>query len=227
MNKQSQWLFEAPLTSEAAQYINQKYYSNPELDAEWELQQGNSAEYPSSEWMPAATVNFTTWKNKSLRPIDKVVIHITDGPTIQSTINWFQNSNQIIKVKDPKTGNLVDLPIKVSAHYVIGQDGKVVQMVKHSDIAHHASSSNASSIGIEHVARKSGKNQLPPTQAQYCSSAALVNWLCRGFGIPMNRLHILGHSEAAPADHHDCPSSLWNWQYYMRLVTSGSCFPLS
>lgn len=35
MNRANPWLFEAPLISEAAQYINQEYYSNPELKPEY------------------------------------------------------------------------------------------------------------------------------------------------------------------------------------------------
>jgi N-acetylmuramoyl-L-alanine amidase len=213
-------LFETPLNLRSTYYKNLEYF-NPE----WESF-NNSADYPSAEWIPAAKGNYTRWTSISLRPIDRIVIHVTDAPTIGSTINWFQNPKQIIKVRN-RDGNLVDKRINVSSHYLVGQDGRIVQMVKQNDIAHHASSVNNSSIGIEHVARISGAKQLLPSQAQYCSSAALVNWLCAGYGIPMNRQHILGHSEATPRDGHNCPSPSWNWQYYMRLVTSGSCFPMT
>jgi hypothetical protein len=203
------WLFETPSTSRSTYYTNSEYF-NPERESS-----NNSADYPSAEWIPAATGNFTRWTNNSLRPIDRIVIHITDGPTIGSAINTFRSPN----------------PNKVSSHYVVGQDGRIVQMVKHNDIAHHASSANPSSIGIEHVActgrdRRICPTVLPPSQSQLCSSAALVNWLCTGFGIPMDRQHILGHAEAAKTTH-GCPSSLWNWDYYMKLVTSGSCFPIA
>ena len=160
MNRRNQWLFEAPL-------ITRPHYDR-EWETEWESATG-SADYPSAEWMPAATANFKKWTNNGLRPIDKIVIHITDVPTIGSTINTFQNPAS-----------------KVSAHYVVGQDGRIVQMVQHNDIAYHASTANGSSIGIEHVActglnKKFCPTITPPTQAQYCSSAALVNWLCNGF----------------------------------------------
>jgi N-acetyl-anhydromuramyl-L-alanine amidase AmpD len=206
MKKQTHWLFEAPLIMQRTQYPK---YGYSRLETEWESPSG--ADYPAAEWIPAATANFTRWTNNSLRPIDRIVIHITDGPTIGSTINWFKNPQS-----------------KVSSHYVVGQDGRIVQMVKHNDIAYHASSANPSSIGIEHVActgrdKRICPTVLPPSQAQLCSSAALVNWLCAGFGIPMDRQHILGHAEAAGTTH-GCPSSLWNWDYYMQLVTSGSCF---
>jgi N-acetyl-anhydromuramyl-L-alanine amidase AmpD len=153
------------------------------------------------------------------RTINRIVIHITDGqPKLNGTVSWFKN---------PSAG--------VSAHYVVGQDGEVVQMVKHNDIAWHASSANGDSIGIEHVARsphewdrKLGHTDpgMMPTDAQYCGSAALVNWLCTQFNLPMDRDHVLGHSEADPkTTHTDCPNAVWDWDYYMGLVTSGTCSP--
>jgi V8-like Glu-specific endopeptidase len=187
---------------------------------------GTSAEYPqASRYEAAAGVNFRSVSGA--RTINRIVIHITDGgPKINGTIGWFQNPDQ----RDAK-GN----PIHVSAHYVIGQDGEVVQMVKHNDVAWHASSANSDSIGIEHVARSPhawdkllGHTDpgIMPTETQYCASAALVNWLCSQFSIPMDRTHVLGHSEASPRDHHDgCPNSVWDWDYYMGMVTSSSCMP--
>jgi V8-like Glu-specific endopeptidase len=183
-----------------------------------------AAEYPqASRFEPAAGVNFRAVTGT--RTINRIVIHITDGgPKINGTIGWFQNPNQ---------RNAKGDPIHVSAHYVIGQDGEVVQMVKHNDVAWHASSANSDSIGIEHVARAPhawdkllghADAGLMPTDVQCCASAALVNWLCNEFNIPLDRTHILGHSEASPRDHHDgCPNAVWNWDYYMGMVTSGSC----
>src|SRR4030095_3422617 len=79
------------------------------------------------------------------------------------------------------------------------------------------------SIGIEHVANTKGLN---PTPAQMCASAALVTWLCDTFGIPVDRTHILGHSEAdTRTTHTGCPNAVWNWGYYMGLVTSRTCYP--
>ena len=173
-------------------------------------------EYPgASRFVPANSGNFRAVKDT--RTIKRIVIHITDGQSkLNGTVGWFQ---------DPSA--------KVSAHYVVGQDGEVVQMVMNNDIAWHASSANGDSIGIEHVARsphewdkKLGHTDpgMMPTEQQYCSSAALVNWLCNQFNLPMDRTHILGHSEADPkTTHTDCPNAVWDWEYYMGLVTSNSC----
>jgi outer membrane protein OmpA-like peptidoglycan-associated protein len=43
MNRQSQWLFEAPASSEAAPYTHLEYYSLPEEEAEWEQSPSSSS----------------------------------------------------------------------------------------------------------------------------------------------------------------------------------------
>src|SRR5262249_32449618 len=156
------------------------------------------------------------------RQINRVVIHITDGSgKINGTIDWFKNTDQ---------RNSKGKKIYASAHYIVGRDGEVVQMVRNNDIAGHASSANNDSIGIEHEARSAGERGrndkgLMPTEEEYCASAALVNWLCNEFNLPMDRQHIVGHNEASPRDGHtDCPDGVWDWDYYMGLVTSGACY---
>jgi len=168
---------------------------------------GASPEYPqASRFAAAAAGNF---RPASRTTATRVVIHITDGSTTAGTVSWFQN---------PASG--------VSAHYVVGRDGEVVQMVRHADVAFHARSANADSIGIEHVAR--AKPKTPPTETEYAASAALVRWLCDTFSIPMDRTHILGHSEADPATTHTaCPNSVWDWDYFMGMVKSASSYPQS
>jgi N-acetyl-anhydromuramyl-L-alanine amidase AmpD len=163
----------------------------------------------ATRFVPAAAGNYRVWHESTPRPVRRIVIHITDGgANINGTISWFQNP-----------------AARVSSHYIVGQDGEVVQMVRHNDVAWHAGNANGDSIGIEHVANTRGLN---PTDIQYCSSAALVNWLCTQYGIPMDRVHIVGHADADPnTTHRACPNAVWNWDYYMRMVTSGTCLPQS
>ena len=161
-------------------------------------------EYPGARrFEPAATGNYRAVSGK--RTIDRIVIHITDGgANINGTIGWFKNP-----------------AAKVSAHYVIGQDGEVVQMVAHNDVAWHAGSANGTSIGIEHVANTRG---LMPTVRQMEASAALVTWLCDTYGIEAKRENILGHAEAdGKTTHTGCPNAVWNWDYYMTLISTRSC----
>ena len=163
------------------------------------------AEYPqATRYEPADPGNYRARSGQ--RTINRVVIHITDGGSnINGTISWFKNP-----------------AARVSAHYVVGQNGEVVQMVAHNDVAWHAGPANGDSIGIEHVASR-GRNILP-TDAEYCASAQLVHWLCQQFNIPMDRAHVLGHSEADPrTTHTGCPNSVWDWNRYMPMVISGSC----
>ena len=166
---------------------------------------GEAADYPgASRFAPAAKGNFHKGRRRGA-VIDRIVIHITaGGPKIDGTIGWFQNPEA-----------------KVSAHYVVGRDGEVVQMVHDADTAYHASSANSRSIGIEHNANKPyklNKRDLPPTEPQYAASAKLVAWLCATHGVPVDREHIVGHQEASPKDNHDCPSNYWHWDHYMDLV---------
>lgn len=65
--------------------------------------------------------------------IGAIVLHYTAAMTLESTLYWFaQRTSQ------------------VSAHYVIGRDGRIVQMVKDEDTAWHAGNRrvNQESIGI-------------------------------------------------------------------------------
>ncbi len=169
------------------------------------LSGGATPDYPqASRFAAAASSNYRAVSGT--RNISRVVIHITDGgANINGTIGWFQNPSA-----------------KVSAHYVVGQDGEVVQMVRNNDVAWHAGSANGDSIGIEHVANTKG---LVPTSSEYCASAALTRWLCDQFGIPIDRSHILGHSEADPkTTHKGCPNAVWDWDYFMGMVESQTCY---
>jgi N-acetylmuramoyl-L-alanine amidase len=76
------------------------------------------------------------------RRVAAIVYHYTAGPTQAGTVSWFQNPQS-----------------RVSAHYVIGRNGRIVQMVRLNRAAWHAGRSilagrrgvNRFSIGIEIV----------------------------------------------------------------------------
>ena len=69
----------------------------------------------------------------------------------------------IARFMDPRT--------RVSAHYIVAQDGHILQLVSEDDTAFHAGEygANQRSIGIEHEA----SGMMPPTDAQYAASARL------------------------------------------------------
>jgi N-acetyl-anhydromuramyl-L-alanine amidase AmpD len=139
----------------------------------------------------------------STREITHLVCHITDsGGSAEAIAQWFAAPER-----------------KVSAHYVIGRKGEIIQMVKHNDVAFHASNANGYSIGIEHVAKKG----LPPTHVQYAASAALVRWLCQRYGIPLSRSRVVGHAEIDTlTTHKHCPAIAWDWGQYWKVVTNGA-----
>ncbi|MFC9242630.1 peptidoglycan-binding protein [Streptomyces sp. NPDC057136] len=154
-----------------------------------------SPDYPPALWVPANSANYTKGRSAT---VDKVVVHVTQG-SYAGTISWFQNPAS-----------------EVSAHYVVrSSDGQTTQMVRDSDTAWHARSANASSLGIEHEGWVDNPSWF--TDPMYRSSAALTKHLCDRYGIPKDRAHIIGHSEAPGNDHTD-PGVHWNWDYYMQLV---------
>ncbi|MDQ1288336.1 MAG: hypothetical protein QG622_1901, partial [Actinomycetota bacterium] len=149
--------------------------------------------------------------------VDRIVIHITDAPTTSSTVSHFTRADA-----------------DSSAHYLVGQDGEVIQFVSEDDTAWHARGVNRRSIGIEHVAVKQGGvtyggttfGYLPPTDLEYEESAALVAHLCEKYGLTPDRTTIIGHREADPSSTHtSCPDGAWDWDHFLRLVTTGVCSP--
>ncbi|MBM7441065.1 peptidoglycan-binding protein [Streptomyces sp. HB132] len=158
-----------------------------------------SPDYPPALWVAANSANFATGRTAT---VDKVVIHVTQG-SYAGTISWFQNATS-----------------KVSSHYVVrSSDGQITQMVRDKDTAYHAKSANASSLGIEHEGFVDDPSWF--TDTMYRSSAALTTYLCDRYGIPKDRAHVIGHSEAPGNDHTD-PGANWNWTYYMQLVGGSS-----
>ena len=119
--------------------------------------------------------------------IDRIILHYTAGPTVQSTISWFLNN-----------------PRQVSAHYVIDKNGDIYQMVPDAERANHCRGANSSSIGIEHVAEKSEHL----TGQQEAASVALIKWLLATYDLLPSA--ITGHRFAPNyIGSTDCPDALF------------------
>jgi N-acetylmuramoyl-L-alanine amidase len=97
--------------------------------------------------------------------VDTIILHHTASGTTSSCVRWFENPES-----------------KVSAHYVIGKDGSIIQMVNTFYRAWHAGNSvidgrtnvNDYSVGIEIV--NTGSEPYP--EAQVTAVRNIVGHLC-------------------------------------------------
>lgn len=159
-----------------------------------------TADYPRATWYGASSSNYST-ASRGAAQIDTIVIHVTQG-SWSSAINWFGDS---------RAG--------VSAHYVMRRsDGFAGQCVREKDIAWHAGNwnYNTRSIGIEHEGY--ADNSGTWTDAMLRGSARLSAYLCKKYGIPIDRTRIIGHGEVPNSPHPYCPGSYFPWDKYMNLV---------
>ncbi|QLH20276.1 N-acetylmuramoyl-L-alanine amidase [Streptomyces sp. Rer75] len=169
----------------------------------------------SCEWIPAPYEQFgdNDYGNHDLgnRPlsqsIDYIVIHDTEG-------SW------------DTTLKLVQDPTYVSWQYTLrSSDGHIAQHVPLKDVAWHAGNwyVNAKSIGLEHEGFLTAPDAWY-TEAMYRSSARLVKWLARRYGIPLDRQHILGHDNVPGTTAttirgmHTDPGPYWDWAHYFSLL---------
>ncbi|WP_396186290.1 N-acetylmuramoyl-L-alanine amidase [Flavobacterium sp.] len=142
----------------------------------------------STEWI--STVNF------NLRKPNFIIIHHTAQDSLAQTLKTFT-------ITKPQ----------VSSHYVIADDGKVVQMVNDYLRAWHGGNSswgknsdiNSASIGIE----LDNNGFEPFSDKQIISLLALLTKLKKDYNIPTQ--NIIGHSDIAPSRKTD-PSKLFPWK---------------
>src|SRR5690606_32120709 len=124
--------------------------------------------------------------------IDALILHYTGMPSAAAAVN-----------------RLCDPAAKVSAHYLIDEDGSVVQLVPEERRAWHAGVSewqgrpglNDCSIGIELVNPGHEWGYRPFTEAQYEACIALCRAILERWPIPPGR--VLAHSDVAPARKQD------------------------
>ncbi|TLG75717.1 thiamine phosphate synthase [Methylocystis sp. B8] len=138
-----------------------------------------------------------------LRPISSLVLHYTGMPTSESALALLCN---------PRS--------KVSAHYFVEEDGRVLQLVPESQRAWHAGISfwagetdmNSASIGIE-IVHPGYLDPRPYTAAQIEATAALAKDICRRHAITPER--VLAHSDIAPGRKRD-PGEFFPWDELAR-----------
>ena len=138
-------------------------------------------------------------------PVSILVLHYTGMKSAAAAIDW---------LADPES--------KVSAHYVVTEDGQVVQMVREEDRAWHAgvgswrgvkSDLNSASIGIEIVNPGHEWGYVPFPEEQMDAVVRLSHSIVSRHGIaPSN---VIGHSDLAPARKQD-PGELFDWERLAR-----------
>lgn len=138
--------------------------------------------------------------------IKYLIIHYTNIPDTEEAVAW-----------------LTDPEKQVSAHYVIGEDGLVHQLVDEEQRAWHAGVSywqgqnnlNAASIGIElvHPGHMHGYRAFADAQIaaliELCKDIMLRHWI--------EPEYVLAHSDIAPSRKED-PGELFPWR---RLAEAG------
>lgn len=117
-------------------------------------------------------------------PVDRIVIHWMDG-TLAGTDKTFQDDSR-----------------DTSAHFGV-EDDNVHQYVDVDNTAYHAGNwpMNLRSVSIEHSAQP-GRDASEKT---YRTSAQIIREVCDKFGIPIDRQHIIKHSEVIPTA---CPGTI-------------------
>jgi N-acetylmuramoyl-L-alanine amidase len=138
-------------------------------------------------------------------PVSMVVLHYT---------GMIDGASAIARLADPEA--------KVSAHYVVAEDGQVVRMVDEDKRAWHAGRSwwrgtsdiNSASIGIEIVNPGHEFGYRPFPEAQIEAVIELLAGIMERHGI--TRGNVVGHSDVAPARKED-PGELFPWYRLARL----------
>ncbi|MFF4119436.1 N-acetylmuramoyl-L-alanine amidase [Streptomyces sp. NPDC001714] len=158
-----------------------------------------AVDFRGARWVAASPANYRTADRPSDYPIDRVVIHVTQGG-YASAVKAFQ---------DPAH--------EAAAHYIVRKDGRITQLVRELDVAFHAGnrSYNERSVGIEHEGFVDRPEDF--TAAMYAASARLTAAICRRYGMAVDREHVIGHVEVPGTDHTD-PGKHWDWGRYMGLV---------
>lgn len=145
---------------------------------------------PLAEWVPSP--------NQDMRRPVIIVIHATEQDGVERSLQTLRTSNR---------GG------PVSAHYLIGRDGALYQLVADERRAWHAGGGrwgtitdlNSASIGIE--LDNNGGAGFPPEQVE--TLVRLLDDLCTRLHIP--RSQIIAHADMAPTRKRD-PNALFPWR---------------
>ncbi|MHC5904620.1 N-acetylmuramoyl-L-alanine amidase [Streptomyces sp. S6] len=182
------------------------FVARDELSRLWWKLPGNrrprvagAVDFQGARWVEASEANFRWADRPDDYEVDMIVVHVTQGD-FASAVKAFQDPGH-----------------QAAAHYIVGQDGRIAQLIRELDVAYHAGNRayNERSVGIEHEGFVDRPKDF--TDAMYAASARLAAGVCARYGIPVDREHIIGHVEVPGTDHTD-PGEHWDWDRYLRLV---------
>lgn len=151
---------------------------------------------PIATWVPS--------KNFDVRRPVVIVLHFTEQDSVQQSLDTLRSQN---------AGG------RVSSHYLVGDDGRIYQLVSDRDRAWHAgagswgaiSDLNSGSIGIE----IDNDGHEPYTEPQIAALIRLLDDLTTRLRVPKSQ--VIGHSDLAPTRKVD-PGPHFPWQ---RLADAG------
>ncbi len=144
-------------------------------------------------------------------PVSMIVLHYTGMPDMAGAV-----------------ARLTDAAAKVSAHYVVAEDGQVLRLVDEAQRAWHAGRSfwrgitdvNSASVGIEIVNPGHEFGYRPFPEPQMAAVETLVADIARRHAVAPAM--VVGHSDIAPARKDD-PGELFDWP---RLARAGLALPI-
>lgn len=154
---------------------------------------------------------------------DVIVFHITDG-AFDGACAWLCSKQS-----------------GISAHFVVGRDGRIAQLVDLKNAAYCNGTQSGSPGGYEYVGRATAalvKSRRVNanlytvsiecegwtssthgflTDTQFAALVELVGYIRQqvkaiyGTDIPCDRMHLIGHNEIAPVEKPDCPGRDFPW----------------
>ena len=157
-------------------------------------------------WLASCFVASPNFDERGESPVDVVVLHYTGMPEEEAAL-----------------ARLCDPEAKVSSHYVVRENGEIVQLVAEGKRAWHAGVSrwrewtdiNARSIGIEIVNPGHDGGCPPFPETQIDAVIALTRDIAARWHIPDDQ--VLAHSDIAPTRKQD-PGEWFPWE---RLAAEG------
>ena len=112
-----------------------------------------------------------------------IVLHFTDGGTIKSVFNYFNNTT----IEAGRSYNKKQSNLNVSSHYLIDRDGTIYHLLADTLFARHTIGLNYCAIGVENI----GSVSNPLTEKQVAANIALIKYLTKRYPIE----YVIGHSE--------------------------------